>query len=114
MKTKKEMKQVYKEMKTPMGVLAIKNKTNGKIFIDVSTDTKSMINRHRFQLKAGMHRVKELQQEWKEYGEEAFVFEVLEQLKYDEKEERTDYQEELEILKMIWLEKLNGHVLYEK
>lgn len=36
MKSKKELKSVYKEMKFPMGVFQIKNKVNGKIFIEGS------------------------------------------------------------------------------
>lgn len=106
MNTNKELKLKYKEMKPPMGAVIIKNNANGKVFIDVNKDIKSIINRHRFQLKTGMHRIKELQQDWNEYGEEAFSFEVLEELKYDEKEEKADYTEELEIMKMIWTERL--------
>ena len=48
-----------------------------------------------------------MQRDWKQYGEEAFEFKVLEYLKYDEKDDKSDYGEELEILKMMWLEKLN-------
>lgn len=53
-------------MKNPMGAIIIRNNRNRKVFIDVSKDTKSIINRHRFQLKSGMHMIKELQREW--YG----------------------------------------------
>jgi len=105
--TRKELKQKYKEMKTPMGVFMIKNNINGKAFVDVSSDIKSILNRHSFQLKMGVHRIKEMQKDWKEYGEEAFEFKVLEYLEYDEKDEAKDYSEELEIMKMIWMEKLN-------
>lgn len=106
MDTKKELKLKYKEMKTPMGAIIIKNNINGKVFIDVNKDTKSIINRHRFQLKTGTHKMKELQMDWNEYGEEAFSFDVLEELKYGEKEEKADYTEELEIMKMIWAERI--------
>ncbi len=107
MDTKKELKLKYKEMKTPMGAIIIKNNINEKIFIDVNKDIKSIINRHRFQLKTGTHKMRELQMDWNEYGEEAFSFDVLEELKYDEKEEKLDYTEELEIMKIIWTEKIN-------
>ncbi len=107
MDTKKELKQKYKEMKPPMGVFIIKNNINGKTFVGVDKDTKSIINRFKFQLQWGGHPIKELQQDWKKFGEDAFTIKVLELLEYDEKEEKTDYSEELEILKMIWLEKLN-------
>jgi len=103
---RQQLKQMYKEMKPPMGAFMIKNTQNSKAFMDVSKDLKSSFNRHCFQLKAGAHPVKELQKEWNQFGQQAFVFEVLEQLEYDEKIEKDDYSEELEIMKMIWLEKL--------
>jgi hypothetical protein len=103
---RQQLKQMYKEMKPTMGAFMIKNTQNSKAFMDVSKDLKSSFNRHCFQLKAGAHPVKELQKEWNQFGQQAFVFEVLEQLEYDEKIEKDDYSEELEIMKMIWLEKL--------
>lgn len=106
MNVKKELKQKYKDMKTPMGVFIIKNSENNKAFVDISLDTKSILNRHKFQLKMNMHMVKELQNDWNKYGEDKFTFEVLESLSYEESEEKIDYNEELEIIKMIWIEKL--------
>lgn len=94
-------------MKLPMGVYIVRNLKNNRVFVDVSKDTKSTFNRLRFQLKAGCHRIKALQKDWMEYGEEGFAIEVLEYLEYDEKDEKNDYSEELEILKLIWLDKLN-------
>lgn len=116
MDRRKELVLKYKEMKTPMGVILIKNNINGKVFLDASKDTKSKINRHRFQLKSGLHKVKEMQKDWNEFGESAFSIEILEELKYDEKEEKTDYTEELEIMKMEWIEKLEEKSVqfYEK
>jgi len=107
MNYKKKLKQQYKEMKPSMGVFIIKNNVNGKAFLGVSNDTKSIINRHRFQLQWGGHPIKELQQDWEKYGEDAFTIEVLEYLEYDKKEEKVDYSEELEILKIMWIDKLN-------
>lgn len=113
----KELKQLYKEMKPPMGAYIIRNTVNGKSFMNVSKDIKSTFNSYRFQLKMGSLMIRELQKDWKEYGEEAFEFEVLEELEYDEKGEKTDYSEELEIMKMIWLERLSENKtlqLYKK
>lgn len=105
MDIKKDLKQKYKEMKTPMGLLIIKNNINDKAFLDISIDIKSTINRHKFQLKWGGHPNKELQKDWKKYGEGGFTFEVLEYLDYDKEDEGKDYKEELEILKMMWFDK---------
>jgi len=107
MATKKELKERYKEMKTPMGVIIIRNKVNGKVFLDVTTDTRSLINRYKFQLQMGVHRIKSLQREWREYGENSFDFKVLQELEYDENNQKEDYSEELEIMKLIWSERLS-------
>ncbi len=107
MATKKELKQRYKEMKTPMGLIMIRNKINGKTFLEASTDTKSLINRYKFELQMGGHKIKSLQREWKEYGEDSFEFRVLEELEYEEGDDKKDYTEELEIMKYIWMERLS-------
>ncbi|NLJ72434.1 MAG: hypothetical protein GX333_05430 [Syntrophomonadaceae bacterium] len=49
---------------------------------------------------------KELQRDWQELGAQQFEVKILEILEYDEDESKTDYSEELELLKMIWVEKL--------
>lgn len=54
----------------------------------------------------GNHFNKNLQEEWKKQGKENFTIEILEKLEYDKDESKTDYSEELEILKMVWKEKL--------
>ena len=42
------------------------------------------LNGHRFMLSIGSHRNQTLQKEWKEYGAERFVFEILETVKVSE------------------------------
>jgi len=105
MKTNKELKAEYKQMKFPMGVFQIRNKVNGKILIDKSTNMNAKWNRHRLQLSVGSNFAQELQNDWKLYGEENFEFEVLSFL--EEKEgSNMDYKDELELLEeMIIAEK---------
>lgn len=93
-------------MKPEMGIFAIRSKTNNKCHIETAQDVKSRINRAEFQLKFGNYPNKELQKEWKEHGEENFIIEVLENLEYDKDESKTDYTEDLDLLKLIWEEKL--------
>lgn len=57
--------------------------------------------------------IKELNNEWKKYGEKAFIFEVLELIKHDDNKTEKDYLEELDILEMVWLEKLKEDNTYE-
>lgn len=57
--------------------------------------------------------IKELNNDWKKYGEKTFTFEVLELIKHDDNKTEKDYLEELDILEMIWLEKLKEDNTYE-
>lgn len=107
MERKKELKQLYKEMKSEGGVYQIRNTINQKVLV-VSTPNLKTINGRRLQLADGSHQNKQLQEEVKQYGAEAFVFEVLEVL--EEKEEGIfDKAEELKKLEKKWLEKLQPY-----
>jgi ribosomal protein S18 len=106
MKTKKELKEEYKQMKTPMGVFQIKNIANNKVLIDNSIDMVSKWNRHKMELKFGNHRNRTFQKDWNDYGENNFVFEVLSELKKND-EEDINYNKVLETLKTMVTEELN-------
>lgn len=103
---RKELIEQYKQMKPDMGIFWIRSKTDNKCFLETSQNLKGKMNSTRFQLDAGSHPNLELQREWREHGPDRFEFEVLELLKYDKDETKTDYSEELAILKMVWEEKL--------
>lgn len=105
---KAELKQSYKLSHRPVGVYQFKNNASGKIMVGSSPNLDGIENRHRFQLKMGMHPNKELQQDWKELGDEQFSFEVLEIVKPHE-DGNLDYSEELSILEELWLEKLQPY-----
>lgn len=104
MDRKKELKQLYKEAEIPAGVYQIKNTRNQKIYIASSMNLNGM-NGQRFQLEAGSHRNNKLQQEWREFGTEAFIFEVLEILEKKE-DGYFDAREALKKLEGKWLDKL--------
>jgi len=107
MERRKELKQKYKETKPEAGVYQIRNIVNQKVQVLAATNLKTM-NGKLFQLQMGSHRNKRLQEEWQQYGEDAFVFEVLEVLK--EKEDGYyDKKEELKKLEAKWLEKLQPY-----
>jgi len=97
MKTKKELKEAYKQTKSPMGVFQIKNIVNNMVLIDSSTDMKSKWNRHKMELKFGSHKNRALQSDWNKNGEDNFVFEILAELKRDDTKSVND-QKELKVL----------------
>ncbi|HQU59680.1 MAG: GIY-YIG nuclease family protein [Phaeodactylibacter sp.] len=105
MKTKKELKEAYRNMKFRMGVYQIRNKTNGKIFIGSSTNLDAIWNRHRLQLNMGSHPVKALQDDWKALGEENFAYEILEEIKEVE-DQVVDYSKEAKLAEELYLEEL--------
>lgn|GEM_PF-6400169 len=52
---------------------------------------------------AGSHPNRELQKGWLEYGEADFTIEVLQYLDYDKDGAKTDYQEELALIRpLLW------------
>jgi len=106
MKTKKELKEEYKQMKIPMGVFQIKNIQNNKVLIDHSTDMESKWNRHKMELKFGTHRNRSFQKDWNEYGEENFEFDVLSELKKRE-EDNFNINKELKTLQDMVIEELD-------
>ena len=112
MKTKKELKEEYKQLKIPMGVFQIKNIKNNKVLIDYSIDMESKWNRHKMELKFGNHRNRNFQKDWNEYGEENFVFDVLSEL-IKSGEENINYNKELKTLQDMVIEELNVENIYK-
>jgi len=112
MRTRKELKEAYKQMKIPMGVFQIRNIKNNKVLIDHSIDMESKWNRHKMELKFGNHRNRSFQKDWNEYGEENFVFDVLSELKSRD-EENINYNKELKTLQDMVTEELNIESIYK-
>lgn len=104
MTRRKELQELAKEIKTEAGVFQIRNKQNGKVFLDSSRNLKNL-NGQRFELEMGSHRNAALQREWNEYGADAFEIGPLEILKKKETgyfDEKTELKE----LKAKWLKEL--------
>ncbi|MCM3736567.1 GIY-YIG nuclease family protein [Bacillus cytotoxicus] len=107
MDRKKELKQLYKETEIEGGIYCIRNTKNEKVYVESTKNFKAMSGR-RLLLNMGSHMNKALQNEWKEYGADAFEFEILEVLK----KKKTGYfneKEELKKLEEKWLEKLQPY-----
>ena len=88
-----------------MGVFLLRNLVNGKVFIGSSMNLDAMFNRIRFELYAGAHPTKALENDWRQYGAGKFEFEVLEEV-FPSDEPNYDYAADLETLEDQWLEKL--------
>ncbi|HQU36401.1 MAG TPA: GIY-YIG nuclease family protein [Anaerolineales bacterium] len=104
-KSRRELNREYAERVKPSGVYQVKNLANGKVLLGSSLNLEGPLNRHRFMLKVGSHTNKALQSDWNELGAEKFAFEILEEVKRKD-DPNFDLEDELTILEMIWLEKL--------
>ena len=112
---KKELKEKYKQIKPEMGVFAYKCLPTGKVYIGAGQNIKADINSITFQLKTGKYPVnKRLEDDWNEYGENAFEITVLEILEYDKENPKTDYKDDLRVLRDIWSEKCDNFEFIKK
>lgn len=105
MKTRKEIINDYKQIKSKIGVFQIRNKTNNKVFVESSLDLAAIWNRLRFQLNMGSHPNVELQKDWKALGEENFAYEILSEIQQDDAVQM-DYRKEIKKLEAMFIEEL--------
>lgn len=102
---KKRLKKAYLQSRRVMGVFLIRNLVNDKIFVGVGLDLSGIINSHKFQLEAGVHRNRRLQRDWNALGGTSFAFEILDQL--EPREDADDGgRKDLAFLEELWLERL--------
>lgn len=105
---RKALKREYKESRRPMGVYQVRNTVIDKSLVGSSTDLPSMLNRHRAQLRMGVHVNRALQGDWNDLGPEAFEFEVLDALPASD-EPTYDPSDDLRTLEELWLERLSPY-----
>jgi len=112
---KKELKKQYKQTVPPMGIYRIKNLANGKIFLGSSLNLHGKANSYKFQLKSGLHVNSGLQKDYTIFGEENFVFEIVDTLEPNE-DLNYDYRNDLKVFLELWIEKLQpfGETGYNK
>jgi hypothetical protein len=114
MKTRKDMQLEYKERKVKIGIFQIINKNNNKICLRSSFDLEKGFNSDIFQLNAGVHPNKELQNDWKLLGENMFEFKIFDELKVSDDLSNNEIRKELkEFLDLHTSElKESGELLY--
>ena len=105
---KNPAKVTYRASRRPMGIFAVRNLINGRVYVGSSTDLSAEFSRIRFQLYAGAHPVKDLEADWKRYGTGNFEFEILEELP-PQADPSYNPAADLERLEHLWLEKLQPY-----
>jgi hypothetical protein len=107
-KSRKELKDEYKQMKFRMGVFQIKNISNGKMYIGSSNNLDLIWNSDKFKLEMGGHKNPGLQEDWKKFGADKFAFEVLHELKLSE-DPSIDVRSELKAIEELTIEELQPY-----
>jgi ABC-type uncharacterized transport system fused permease/ATPase subunit len=115
MPTKKELKEQYRQSRPDMGVFAYRCLPTGKVYIGFGQNVKAEINSTTFKLNFGNYNTNSnLQNNWKEYGENNFEIAVLELLEYDRDESKTDYTQDLRVLREFCSEKFDQFEFIKK
>lgn len=104
---RKELQALAKEIKVEAGIFQIKNNVNGKLLLMTTPDLKT-INGKWTSLELGTHMNRELQEEFKAFGKEAFSIEVLEVLEQPESGP-FDLKDALKKLMSEWMERLQPY-----
>ncbi|TLS50231.1 GIY-YIG nuclease family protein [Paenibacillus antri] len=105
---KKALAAEYVLSERPAGVFRLVHVESGKSFVGTAPDVNAMKNRLLFQLKMGSNWIKPLQNDWNEYGEDAFRYEVLELFTPPE-DGMYNLKKELERMEFEWLERLQPY-----
>lgn len=117
---KKKMIEAYKNTQHPMGVFCIMKKepiaNDPRVHVQIAKNFKAIINSTKMKLNSNFYPIRELQNDWRLYGEDAFVIKELEELEYTKDDPNADYSDELEILKLMWEDrfKADGIRKYER
>jgi len=85
----------------PAATYSITNTINGKIYIGQSTQYPRRWKTHKRLLRKNTHENRSLQQDYNEYGKDAFVFEVLEEYPADTSSELLLERERETIMRLI-------------
>jgi hypothetical protein len=102
---RKALIRAYKNTPRTAGIGVVRNTANGKVLLLAAQDIPALLNRHRAQLRLGMHRNAELQRDWMAQGEQTFAFEIVDTLTPKDTP-GYDPGDDLRALKQLWLEKL--------
>ncbi|MBN2427230.1 MAG: DUF2087 domain-containing protein [Deltaproteobacteria bacterium] len=100
-----EIKREYKQNVPEMGIYQLRNKVNGKLYVDSTTNLEGTRSSRLFQLRMGKIVFnREMQKDLNEFGAENFEFSILEVL--GKPSQGIDIERALAKLEMHWLEKL--------
>ena len=109
---RKELIFEYKARKIVGAVYSIKNTMNGKELILYTVNLEGSKNRFAFSQKTGGCENLKLREDWKKFGTNAFIFQVLEEIEMGEGQTQKEFLDDLKTLHTLWIEKTEPAILY--
>ena len=106
---KKDLKNLYKERTQTGGVFVIQNTIKRKMLIDSTKDIAAAKNRFEH-FGAGTYA--KLAGDCTAQNGEGFIFEVMEELHKGERQSEKEFQDDLMLLKTMWIEKFPEQDFY--
>ena len=111
---RKQLQQQYRQQRPEAGVYRIVNERTGRALLGASRNLPSVRGKLDFARRTGTpsaldHR---LARDIREFGLEAFTFEILELLETTSEMTSTQIEQDLEALEALWRERLSGTALY--
>jgi hypothetical protein len=103
---RRERIRQYKDAFPSMGVFALRNLANGRVYVGASTNVEGAINRMRFELQRRGHRNAPLMADWLAFGPDQFRFEVLDRVR-PSTDPAFDARAELDAMAELWREELD-------
>jgi hypothetical protein len=109
---KKKLLEQYRNRTMLGGVTAVKNNSNGKVWVEGVMDIEGRRNRFNFVKNTGSAVPLNIKDDWQKCGSQAFSFEVLEELTKKDGQTKEEFAKDIEVLKDLWLEKFKPEELY--
>ncbi len=107
---RKQLVRDFKERKVAAGAFVVRCPPSGQVWVEVSPNLHNRQNGLWFSLRLGSHPNRALVQAWKDHGEAAFTYEVVEELP-DAERSQWEMTNALKDLSAKWREALSAEKL---
>lgn len=105
---RKQLLDRYKAQATLGGVLCIRCRGNGRVWLKSTPNLSGQKNRFDFAVNTNSAPEPGMRADWALYGAGAFTFHALETLERKETQTDAEYQDDLDFLLQIWQEKIQS------
>jgi hypothetical protein len=109
----KSMREAYKSETKQAGIFRVTNTVTNKVFLGSTLNLHGPLNRLQFELQQGMSRISGLQEDYRRYGQDAFIFEVVEVIEPG-KDPKVSLERELEKVEQRYAEALDRGNTYNQ